>query len=878
VICTEDLHTLTPHANYRFTLFDSGGGSGYVTGTPVPVSPSGGDYNSGNYPSMGGWATLAGGAQQQAYPTNGSGNPSVYTFTYPATPAGPDAYTVVEAWIHDPSAGTWHYSYKVEGVSNCYSATCSISVDGNVPGGGAGDVQAGSGYSATATITNTGIEPLQGIDWAGNADANGNPSQALAIGGGTGPQLVDMNPPPNAPATIGSYTLGGGVYYAAYEVAGCSTAAVNVYQHFTLVPGAGISSTTSPENPTSVTYNTSVTYGPDPYTDPYPGPVNSNTNSILNYVPRGGGATTVDNVPVSGSYNNASYSNTYNGPDSLHYRGEGGDQFCPVMAIDNATGWIGPGGSELDKASATSNAGCMTVENRPFFKTFNGGISSGGGFKATNPSGSGGGELAGWNNDTGTYPSLTSGDYGSSAQLNALALINIVGFASGQGYSPPSFGASPTNLTFANNPTNVSGDSYSPSLDGAFDPTGGGYYLNDQTAPTSGDVTNAPGPQTPLPAMTINPGDNKSIFATGDVYISGNIMYNTSGWSYNVGNSNIPSFVLHATGNIYISRGVTQLDGVYIARGEIYTCSDDIDGLPYKAMPANELFDNCKQQLTVNGSFVAGQVNMMRTFGSLRDETPVSTSMTPAPGPQIGFAWTSSGGTPGSSCGTSSTPVCGIPGMQCNHFSEGGAPGSSTWEDNYLCVPASSPETVCYEEGTPYGCTGCNFQQIDPSSSPYYSAMPGYWQDNAICPNNYSIGFSWGSPPLGWSFPPNLPNDWHIDPANGEKYAAVYETSTRYCTLLYEDADPTTASNGDLVWEHTYICESLAPTIPQPSHFEAPSPLSCTNNGGGWISTQTCAAEVFNFSPELYLSSPNVAPPSNGAPEWDAVTGLPPVL
>lgn len=49
--------------------------------------------------------------------------------------------------------------------------------------------------------------------------------------------------------------------------------------------------------------------------------------------------------------------------------------------------------------------------------------------------------------------------------------------------------------------------------------------------------------------------------------------------------------------------------------GKIYTCAYGIQNL----VPAQSLYDTCKNQLLVVGSFVADQVNLMRTFGSLRN-------------------------------------------------------------------------------------------------------------------------------------------------------------------------------------------------------------------------------------------------------------------
>jgi len=75
-------------------------------------------------------------------------------------------------------------------------------------------------------------------------------------------------------------------------------------------------------------------------------------------------------------------------------------------------------------------------------------------------------------------------------------------------------------------------------------------------------------------------------------------------------------------GNIYIAPGVTQLDGFYIAQassgsatnGVIYTCAS----APFTAAPLNRNLQNtCSTALTVNGSFNARQVWLLRTAGTL---------------------------------------------------------------------------------------------------------------------------------------------------------------------------------------------------------------------------------------------------------------------
>ncbi len=100
-----------------------------------------------------------------------------------------------------------------------------------------------------------------------------------------------------------------------------------------------------------------------------------------------------------------------------------------------------------------------------------------------------------------------------------------------------------------------------------------------------------------------------------------------------------PSFTLVVTGgNIYIDPDVTRLDGVYVAKksgdkgGTIYTCGNGF--APKKSVIWDASYDNtCNKQLTVNGAFVADQINLMRTYGTLKNGQflePNSQPSTPA--------------------------------------------------------------------------------------------------------------------------------------------------------------------------------------------------------------------------------------------------------
>jgi len=55
-------------------------------------------------------------------------------------------------------------------------------------------------------------------------------------------------------------------------------------------------------------------------------------------------------------------------------------------------------------------------------------------------------------------------------------------------------------------------------------------------------------------------------------------------------------------------------------------------------------------------------------------------------------------------------------------------------------------------------------------------------------------------------------------------------------------------------------------------------PGNPTRPCGNGPPASVCGAEVFNLSPELYLSNPAVLQPSGAAPTYDSITNLPPVL
>jgi hypothetical protein len=93
----------------------------------------------------------------------------------------------------------------------------------------------------------------------------------------------------------------------------------------------------------------------------------------------------------------------------------------------------------------------------------------------------------------------------------------------------------------------------------------------------------------------------KVVFVDGDVTITDNITIKSTGWT---SLNEIPRFFLIATGNITIRSGVSVLDGVYVSGGTITTCQA-------------ASMEDCNTKLTVNGSMISKNINLLRTAGDL---------------------------------------------------------------------------------------------------------------------------------------------------------------------------------------------------------------------------------------------------------------------
>jgi hypothetical protein len=286
---------------------------------------------------------------------------------------------------------------------------------------------------------------------------------------------------------------------------------------------------------------------------------------------------------------------------------------CRALYVDSGV----PGGSPA------GDEACVPVIVKPYSRVYGGDVVAGGGLMTapntctTNT----GAAIIGWNRR-----GAPNNYGGAGVQFAAYALSTIFDTATSLGNGGGG-AAAPIGLSFANTATNATSGQFGGSF-GAVPCIPDHYAKKPATTSSmpasvgvaaSGSYSGTGNFQ--LGGGTVTAGSDVSIFVDGDVFISSNITYGGSGsWT----NADIPMFRLVARGNIYISNAVSQLDGLYVAQpngssgGIIYTCA--VSGTPFTPLTLNAtLASQCdNNKLTVNGSFVARQVQLLRTVGTLR--------------------------------------------------------------------------------------------------------------------------------------------------------------------------------------------------------------------------------------------------------------------
>jgi hypothetical protein len=114
-----------------------------------------------------------------------------------------------------------------------------------------------------------------------------------------------------------------------------------------------------------------------------------------------------------------------------------------------------------------------------------------------------------------------------------------------------------------------------------------------------------------------------TVYVDGDTYINDNILYNASGWGFDMTNftNNAPYFTLIARGNIYIDPSVKRLDGLYVAQPK----DDGSGGIISTCAPggteanATQISLSCHSQLVFNGAVVAQHLHLLRSYGNVID-------------------------------------------------------------------------------------------------------------------------------------------------------------------------------------------------------------------------------------------------------------------
>ncbi len=774
-------------------------------------------------------------------------------------------------------------------TANNSGGGCSLSVSGGDGPGGVFTV--GQSVSVSGAIYNpAGPDniPLPPSNGNGNLNLNFNGGQydwgsAIPLNGSSGPfslGSIAANGGPNPSyQTITATPAYGGTLFP-----GACSITFPVYAPFTLTPNASVTLAPDPEDPTSVNNDTYVTEGGTT--------VSENVTSNLYEVPsQSSGTIPNGNTSSTGPFSPSTTTCLYQSPSPYNISGcdpslsngsyppstplTAGDTYCatinvPATTVGSNIAYVGPqpGYSTVVGGAAASATSCPPVVNKPYFKVYGSGVASGGSF-----SGPADGLLADWNNNSGLYPDY---DYGGGSELANLATGPIVGYASAQ--QSTNDVRPPADLNFANSgwssgTCSISTGSYTPNIGGCFGsaqpllselglpnpaawpgclPAGPGTYnCTDGTTSSPVNLT--------LGATTITDGQSVYLNVNGNVYINGPITYsgaNAGTWNPN----NVPSFILNVTGgNIYIAPGVGELDGLYVAEpngssgGIIYTCGQS----DFTPMGGSTLYTGCNRQLTVYGGFEAQSVHMMRTYGSLRNETPTA-AVPPVNITKSGKDYSSCTPIPPSW----GTIACANDGSSVYNYQEYGATYSLTG------VPAGSNYNL-----------QINYQNYQGNWPPPSSLSPPYYYVvnvlvNGAVVQTLSLPSNSGSYPVTLSSLPANPSitlDWLN---NG--YAPPGGSSS-------SGTDPgfVPAPGNPTYYDPNFEINSLNLTKngSPPSPPPGPALHQCSNNSGGWTSPRpTCAAEVFDYSPESSLSTPYTSGASTSANSAIEIYNLPPVL
>ncbi len=473
-------------------------------------------------------------------------------------------------------AGTDLYTYSGLGAdcaSNLVSFTISVNV---VPPGG-------PVLPALPNLTNT----CTGIRYAyGGAQIRFN-----------GPAVNREDFPPNgeinlldrgvsSPATY-LYAWDSGSGYAWYQMqnwtwvqpGGCTVP-------FTVTPVANPPSLTGPEdNPTGANFPGGTVTSPVKV---------NGINVRCDYTLARANGSTVS-LGTSSTSENINGSVGVCGSRNFNISVTAGDKVCLRVTVSPKNGEADYSGNIISGSGSDSDSACKTITSKPYIGAFGGDVRAGGVF-----------------GNTCTLATAAKIDTynGSGSQLAAIASGTI---DTNAGFKTFRMNTPGNTLAFANTPSSGNFSNSHCIHD----------YFNDKPADLVGNlpsslngladgITYVNGDQT-INGNTNSFDKHSKVYINGNLTINKNIAFANGPWA---SRADIPGLQVIVSGNIYIDRAVTQLDGVYVSKGTVYTCAEGVDRANGNAILANKLYDNCNNQLVFNGALIANNVKLLRAFGS----------------------------------------------------------------------------------------------------------------------------------------------------------------------------------------------------------------------------------------------------------------------
>lgn len=283
-----------------------------------------------------------------------------------------------------------------------------------------------------------------------------------------------------------------------------------------------------------------------------------------------------------------------------------GGQICRTLTVNP---------SNSSGTPATSPQVCVTVAKTPYVHFTGGDVWAGGNFAAVNAACNSSAKIAG---KAKPLPA------GSTVEYGAFALGVITEFGSASQALTGGFGKK---LTFSNTvgtlgnfaspshciPDYVSKYQSAPTL-------AGGSTVNLASPPVGTGIWHVTGDLNISGALPA--GSRQVYLVDGNVNVTGNINYVNGNPTYSSVND-IPSLIVIAAGsvsggtvtngNVFVQAGVTGMDGVFVARNTFYTCYPK---------PVPILITSCTNQLKINGSVLAGKLDLYRTAGGGGTPTP----------------------------------------------------------------------------------------------------------------------------------------------------------------------------------------------------------------------------------------------------------------